>query len=433
VADVGVTVTGPGAVVPGGAYSINSKLANNGVVVALTAQMTVDVSGGSTVTGVNDAACSFTATTVTCNYSGFGPGQVKNVAISLAAPVTLGTGGLATVTQHAHETALFDNVAIGPDGNPSNDDSTLTTQVYTSDVGVTLAGAQPAVTNGLDQGLTATIANLGSRTQAAMSLVVATGGKVDNDANAPLPANCSVSGLITNQTVTCAYSNVAGGTTQAPVRILVTTPLTGSSMSSTATKTQSVPEFGGSTANDTATVVTSLSTSAPCGTSCTQFVVKNGGTVSRTSPQGDITQTFSVPANATWTGGWVKVTLREINSTFTCGGAQCYSRTAESKSEPLNSTSTPDPNTPLRDEVTYLVNQVCGGNGYPSGCLPIYFLPTNTYVGDATLVPRCVNYGTGTFVASADPCVQQTTKLASNKVKHLVLYLRDISLPILGK
>ncbi len=434
VADVGVAVTGPASVVPGGAYINTVTLTNSGLVLALTADISYDVSGGSTITSVDDAACTHTATTMSCHYSNFMPGTSKTITVGLAAPGTgsLNADGYANVVQHAHEVALFDNVAS--DTNTGNDDSTLTTQVYTSDVGVSLAGTQPSVTNGADQLVDATIANLGTRRQAAMQLIVATGGTVDNGASAPLPPNCAVSGVVTNQTVTCSYSNVAGGAPSSSVRILIKTPSAGSSMTTTASKTQTVPEFGGSTSNDTATLVTPLSTTSPCGYDCAQGVLKQGASVTFKSSSGDIISTFAVPAKANWTGGYVKYTLRRITATFTCSGQPCYVGVPEVLAVPLDSTSTPDPATPLQSEISYLYNQVCGGNGGPAGCHRQHFLPTGVYSGDATPNPDCVTYGGATYnTGTVNNCVQLITKINNNQVKILSLFLKDISLPQLGK
>ena len=433
VADVGVTVTGPASVLPSGAYTNTVKLTNSGLVPALTSDITYDVSGGSTITGVSDSACTFTSTTMACHYTNLAPSTSKTVTVGLAAPGTgaFNADGYAAVAQHAHEVSLFDNLLS--DANGANDDSTLTTNVYTSDVGVSLAGTEPAVTNGLDQLVTATIANLGSRRQAAMQLKVVTGGTVDNNATLPLPANCAVSGLATNQTVTCNYSNVAGGSPASSVRILIKTALAGSSMTTTVSKTQTVPEFGGSASNDGASLVTPLSTSSPCGFNCMQAVVKQGSSITWNAPSGEIISKFSVPANANWTGGAVKVTLKKIPATFTCGGQPCHDAVPEVIAEPLNSTSTPDPASPLLSEVSYLFNQVCGGNG-SAQCHRQYFLMTGTYSGDAAPNPNCPTYGgatvnTGTF----NNCVQLVTKINNNQVKILSAFLRDISLPLLGK
>jgi hypothetical protein len=431
VADVGVTVTGPGAVVPGGAYTNTVKLTNSGLLPALTADIAYDVSGGSTITSVSDPACTHTATTMSCHYNNFARGS-KTIIVGLTAPTgPLNADGYATVVQHAHQTAFFDNLVS--DTNGANDDSVFNTQVYTSDVGVSLVGTEPAVTNGLDQLVTATVANLGTRRQAGIQLKVVTGGTVDNNATLPLPANCAVSGLATNQTVTCNYSNVAGGAPASSVRILIKTPAIGANMTSTASKTQTVGEFGGSTANDTATVVTPLSLTSPCGFNCMQAVVKQGSSITWNSPSGDIISKFAVPANANWTGGAVKVTLKRIPATFTCGGQPCYAGVPEVIAEPLNTTSTPDPASPLQSEISYLFNQVCGGNG-AAQCHKQYFLPTGVYSGDAAVNPDCPTYGgatvnTGTF----NNCVQLVTKINNNQVKILSAFLVDISLPLLGK
>jgi hypothetical protein len=436
VADVGVTVTGAGAVVPSGAYTNTVTLKNAGLVPALTANVSYDVSGGATITSVNDTACTFTATTMACSYGLFAPGTSHVVTVGLNAPGTgaLNADGYATVVQHAHENAVFDNLAS--DANRANDDSTLNTVVAISDVGVALSKAEPAVTNGLDQLVTATIANVGTRRQAAMSLKVVTGGTVDNNATLPLPGNCALSGLITNQTVTCNYSNVAGGAPASNVQILIKTPAIGSSMTTSASKTQTIGEFGGSVANDTASLSTPLSASTPCGYNCTQAVVKQGSSITWNSPSGDIIQTFSVPANANWTGGAVKVTLRRITATFTCGGLACYDGVPEILAEPLNTTSTPSPTSPLVSEVSYLFNQVCGGNGGPSGCHQQHYLLTGVYSGDAPVNPDCPSFGTATGpfnTGSFNNCRQFVQKINNNQVKITALFLRDISLPLLGK
>jgi hypothetical protein len=430
---MGVTVTGPARVVPGAAYTNTVTLANSGLVPALTSHVDYDVTGAA-ITGVNDPACTATASTFTCDYSLTAPGTNHVITVNLTATNVLNADGYASIVQHAHEFSTFDNVAS--DTNGGNDNSTLNTQALISDVGVSLTKAEPAVTNGLDQQVTATIANVGTRRQAAMSLKVVTGGTVDNNATYPLPANCSVSGLLTNQTVTCNYSNVAGGAPASSVGILIKTPATGSSMSTTASKTQTVAEFGGSSANDTASSSTSLSPSTPCGYECAQAVVKQGSSFTWSSPSGDIKQTFAVPANANWTGGYVKVTVRRITPTITCGGQPCYAGVPEVLAVPANETSTPVPTAPLVSTIDYLVNQVCGGVGGPAGCHQQHYLATGIYTGDAPVNPDCPSFGsaTGPFNTGAfNNCRQAVQKINNNQARITSLFLRDISLPILGK
>jgi hypothetical protein len=435
VADVGITLTGPAAVVPGGAYTVVQKTSNVGLTPALTVDTTFTVSGvpaGSTVTGTNDpTSCTTTPTTVACHYgSGIGTNSSKSVTINLTAPTSLNSSGYAAVTHSAHESAVFDNLLS--DTNGANDNATQSNEVYTSDLGVTLTGDEPGVTNGLDQGLHWDGQNVGTRTQPSISWVLKTGGVVDNDANNPLPAGCTISGT-SNQTVTCTQSNVASGGTFSAY-VLVKTPAIGTSMTSTAQQTPAIPEFGGSSANNTASVVTTLSPISPCGFNCMQAVVKQGQSITWNAPTGDLVETLAVPANANWTGGAVKVTLRRITPTITCSGQACYPVVPEYLAVPRNTTSTPDPASPLVATSDYLFNQVCGGNGVPSGCHRQHFLATGIYTGDAPPNPDCPSAGTTSFnTGSFNNCAQQYLKINNNKLRVVSLFLRDISLPIISK
>jgi hypothetical protein len=422
-------------VVPGGTYTVFQVVKNRGTVPTVTIDTTFAASGvpaGSTVIGVSDPArCTFAAASVSCHYGTVLPTATRTVGINLRAPTTLNANGFAALNHNAHVTAVFNN--LGTDQVAANDNAVLLSQAYISDVGVALSGDQPGVTNGLDQGVHWTGQNVGTRTQPTISWVLDTGGVVDNDANNPLPAGCTVSGGV-SQTVTCAQSNVpSGGTFSAYV--LVKTPATGTSMTSSAHQVLGIAEFGGSSANDTASLVTSLNPVSPCGYECMQAVVKQGDTITWNSPSGDLDITFTIPDGADWTGGAARVTLRRISPTFTCGGHPCAPPVPEILAQPNDTESTPDPATAFQAEATYDVPGVCVfGGDRGTQCSPQHFLATGVYSGDAALNPRCPSYGMAVFNTGAlNNCVQQVTALSANSERILSLFLRDISLPILSR
>ncbi|MHB8465009.1 MAG: hypothetical protein ACYDH6_15780 [Acidimicrobiales bacterium] len=295
------------------------------------------------------------------------------------------------------------------------------------DVGVAITGPQTAVTNGLDALIKATLHNDGIIAPSA-TMTVATGGKVDP--LLPLPSNCHVT-TGTTDSVNCSYTAVAG--TEPTVSIAVTTPATGSSMTSTATETPTLPNVVLGDTDTTATWTTTLSTSSPCGTSCTQAFVPNGGSVQRSA--NGTAQKFSVPANATWTGGGVLVTLDEVNTTsrgITCAESPCGTTAAEAKFQPANSSATPDPTHPLIDVVKYNAEEPCSGDGEGgdegSSCPPIYFLPSGQTTGNATQVVHCTTYGTTSTVASTDPCLNNASGTPSS-VSYQIVLLKDIIFP----
>jgi hypothetical protein len=307
-----------------------------------------------------------------------------------------------------------------------------------SDIGVAMTSAQSTVTPGKDAFLTAHIYNDGNVGQLSAQMVVNTGGKLDaNYTTDPSFKNgtCSRSAsqsTLTSDTVVCNYGALAPGASEPSVTIAVVTPTGKTSMTSVAseagTPDSTVPLPEPTPDNDeSATVVTTLSTNS--GTAA----LSDGQSLTFQSADGNETTTFSVPQHGT-NGGEVIVQLDEQNTTvdqITCGGGTCYAPAAEAKWTQVGGTP-PTTTNPFTTTVKYNnVKQVCNGLGGPSGCQPIFFLPTGQTTGDAKPIPLCTNYTptNTTPLASSDPCVYELTKV-NGIVTYFLAELTDQIVPI---
>jgi hypothetical protein len=278
-------------------------------------------------------------------------------------------------------------------------------------------------------------------------LKVETGGRIDTAAPA-IPLNCTKDGSGSTDVVTCTWdgfllsSNPQGG----DFDLFVKTPAApATSMTSTATISGTlagVPLVDDSSDN-TATVVTALSPTAPCGTACTQGFVPNGGSISRTSSDGTIAQTLTVPSgpSASWTGGGLYVTLEEKSTAgFTCGSATqlCSPQMAHSRFRSLSGNSPSSTQAAVKEAVTYIIKNVCNGAGNP-GCFPLFYTITGQLSGIAPQQPGCPQSTAGNvFDTSGNPdipCLVAAVKgtvlsePASNSVTYTTAMRRDPGLP----
>lgn len=314
-----------------------------------------------------------------------------------------------------------------------------------TNVGVTMTGAFTGVTNGLNQVLSvhAYATNVGN--PLSVTLTLNTGGRVTAQGQVPLPANCTNNTSGSADVVTCTWDGFLLSQTPqgGDFKVVVKTPAApATSMTSTATISGTlgtVPLVDDSSDN-TATVITTLSTLAPCGGTCTQGFVPNGGSISRTSADGTIIQKLSVPANANWTGGGMYVTLDERSTAaFTCAGQPCSPQMGEALFTPFNPGAQPKATDPaIKEEISYAIQNVCNGTGN-STCFPLYYTVTGQNAGVAPQAPSCPQPAGGVIYDTSGnpliPCVAATLKgtisslPASNSVTYIVAMLKDIGLP----
>jgi hypothetical protein len=319
-----------------------------------------------------------------------------------------------------------------------------------TNVGVTMTGAYAGVTNGLDQVLKvhAYATNVGN--PLAVTLTLDTGGRVDTQGPA-IPANCTNNGTGSSDVITCTWDGFLLSQTPqgGDFSVAVKTPAApASSMTSTATiaGTLGAVPLVDDPSDNTATVVTALSATAPCGGSCTQGFVPQGGSISRTSPDGTISQTFSVPASANWTGGGEYVTLKERSTTgFNCGGQTCNSQMAEALFTPFNPSATPTAaDLALKEVLTYQIPKICfedesHGETEVMTCSPLYYTVTGQNSGTAPKAPSCPQSTAGdlhdTSSSPSIPCVAavtpgpETLREATSSATYTVALLKDIGLP----
>ena len=311
-----------------------------------------------------------------------------------------------------------------------------------SDVGVSLQVAQATlnsvgqtvitwqnaatITPGKNTLLRAQFYNDGTIPQLSATLTVDAGGKLA--AGFAIPG-CTVSAGLTDDTVSCNYGTVMPGQAEPFVYIAVAT---GTAPSVTSIATQTATPDGLATVapdgDETATATTTVLANSGFA------FLTDGQSVSFTSTDGEVSETFALPAGATGGTGGVFVQLSEVSSAgTTCGGAACYA--AEAKASFVQVGGSPvQASNPFTDAITYNnAKQTCNGLGGGSGCNPIYFLPTGVTAGAATQVPKCSTYGTngaGTPNASSDPCVYDLTHTTSGVTTYGIALLSDPGFPI---
>jgi hypothetical protein len=321
----------------------------------------------------------------------------------------------------------------GADILPPVSDTGLTLQVAqatVSSTGATSITWQNAATinPGKDTLVRAQFFNDGTIGQLSATMTINAGGKLDS--GFPVAAPCTVTSGSTSDTVTCSYGSVASGQSEPWVYLAVAT---GSATSITTTASETaVPDGLASIASDNDESGSVLTTVTPSGFA----FLTDGQSTSFTSTDGEVTETFALPAGATGGTGGVFVQLSEGNSAgTTCGGTStCYGPEAKASFVQVGGTPVQASN-PFTDAVTYnKVKQTCNGLGGPSGCNPIYYLPTGTVAGAATKVPLCSTYApnSGTPNASSDPCVYSLTRSGSGSsiVTYGIALLSDPIFPI---
>ena len=267
--------------------------------------------------------------------------------------------------------------------------------------------------------------NDGTVGQLSATLTIHVGGKLDP--GFPVAAPCTVTAGSTSDTVTCSYGSVAAGQSEPWVYLAVATG-TATSITTTASET-AVPDGLASIAADndeTGSVLTSVTSSGFA-------FLTDGQSLTFNSADGNVTETFSVPAGAT-NGGGVFVHLYEGDgSTSTCGtSGPCYTPMAKADFVQVGGTAAVASN-PFTDIVGYPnVKQTCNGLGGGSGCNPIYYLATGITAGAAVQVPKCSTYapGGGTPYASSDPCIYTLTHVGAGASTYSIALLKDIGFPI---
>ena len=310
-----------------------------------------------------------------------------------------------------------------------------------SDTGVTLQVAQAtlsstgatnitwqsaaSINSAKDTLIRAQFFNDGTLPQLSAVMTINAGGKLDPGFT--VDPGCSVSPGATSDTVTCSYGTVLGGQSEPFVYLAVQTgsaSTINSSASETATPDGLVSLL--SDGDETGSVTTTVSNSG-------YAFLTDGQSLSFTSTDGNVTETFSVPTGGT-NGGGVFVHLYEGDgSTSTCGGTTaCYGSMAKADFAQVGGTPAVASN-PFTDTIGYPnVKQTCNGLGGGSGCNPIYYLTTGVSSGPATLVPKCSTYSAsgGTPNASSDPCIYTLAHTGSGSTTYYIALLDDIGFPI---
>jgi hypothetical protein len=306
------------------------------------------------------------------------------------------------------------------------------TLASTGDVTIAWNTSSATVTPGKDTLVRAQFFNNGSVPTISSTMTVNTGGRIDTayaDPSYAIGGPCSVNTSGATDVVTCNYGYTAAGGNQPYVYLAIKTATAAvtTTGSETAVSSSLVPiDYD----NDDSGSVTST----PVANSGFAFLT-DGQSVSFTSTDGKVAETFRLPAGATNGGGFF-VQLKETSSAGqTCGGGSCYPVEAAADFLQVGGTTTPTKANPLTMSVTYLtLKQSCNGLGGPSGCAPLYSLPTGVTTGPTTQVPNCTTYApnTGTPYASNDPCIYSLTKTTQGIVTYAIALLKDVSFPVIG-
>jgi hypothetical protein len=317
----------------------------------------------------------------------------------------------------------------GADILPPVSDTGLTLQVAqatltsTGATAITWQGAA-TINPAKDTLIRAQFFNDGTLPQLSATLTINAGGKLDPGFTVAGP--CTVSPGATSDTVTCSYGTVSGGQAEPFVYLAVQTG-SASTITSTASET-AIPDglvSIGSDGDETGSVTTTVVDSG-------YAFLTDGQSASFTSADGNVTETFTVPAGAT-NGGGVFVHLHEGDgSTSTCGDGSCYTPMAVADFVQVGGTPVQASN-PFTDAVGYPnVKQTCNGLGAGSGCNPIFYQATGVAAGTATQVPKCTTYapGGGMPFASSDPCIYGLSHVGNASTTYFIALLKDINFPI---
>lgn len=267
--------------------------------------------------------------------------------------------------------------------------------------------------------------NDGTLPQLSATLTINAGGKLDPGFT--VDPGCSVTPGATSDTVTCSYGTVMGGQSEPFVNLAVQTA-SATSITSTASET-AVPDGLVSVLSDgdeTGSVTTTVLNSG-------YAFLTDGQSLTFNSTDGNVTETFSVPAGGTHGGGLFVHLYEGDGSTSTCGGTtSCYTPMARADFVQVGGTA-PVASNPFTDIVGYPnVKQTCNGLGGGSGCNPIYYLSTGIAAGAAVLVPKCTTYAAsgGTPNASSDPCIYTLSHVGSGSTTYYIALLTDPGFPI---
>jgi len=249
--------------------------------------------------------------------------------------------------------------------------------------------------------------------QSGVTLTIATGGVVDSAL--ALPAGCVADSG--NTSVTCSNISVFTGETK-QFDVAATTPATGSSITSTATVTGA--NGSGNSASTTTTLSANAQAFVPQGHALTFDNVTQSGT-------------FQVPQGS---APGIFLTLDEADITGTlCGATPCAPKAAEALFPSSGTYQATDPNHPLIWSLGYKAKQSCNGRGFPSGCLPLYWIGSGQ--STAQQIAPCPTYATNRanparMTDPNVPCINFVTKTTQGLVTYEVALLKDIVIPIVS-
>jgi hypothetical protein len=400
--DVAAAISAPTSAA--GLFAATGKITNTGAL-GQPAGSTVSftLTGGS-VSAV-PAGCVISGSGAVCTAGSLNPGASQSFTLTEAP-----AAGSTNVQTVVRSQAAFVEISVPPP-NPNDDTATANTSVlYKLDV--TLTNNPSNVLLGNDTLLSAKVTNNGVP-QSGVTLTITTGGTADPAL--ALPAGCASANGGAN--VVC--SNVALSTGQTKqFDVAVTSPTSGSSMTSTATAT------GANGSTGSASVSTTLSANA-------QAFVPQGHSLSYSSSA--VNDTFSVPQGA---APGIFLTLRQADITGTmCGTSPCNSIAAEAVFPSNGTYQATDPNHPLIFRVAYTFKQTCNGIGTPSGCNAVYWIGSGSTT--AQQVQPCPTYSQTREQAArmADPntpCLNFVNKTTQGLVTYSIALLKDISIPIIS-
>jgi hypothetical protein len=294
---------------------------------------------------------------------------------------------------------------------PASDDTvTKTTKIYSLAVGI--VSNPSTVLAGSDTLLSGTVKNTGFD-QTGIKLTIDTGSTVDPAI--ALPANCTVD--TGNAIVTCNNISLLNGQT-AQVDVAATTPpTTGQTVTSTATGAGAYGS-GGTAGTETHTDAT------------TAAFVPHGHSLSFSNA--NQSSTFQVPDGSA-PGLVVATSEGALDPGTKCGASDCDPHPAQAIFPGTGTYSGNDPNHPFIWNITWNIKQSCAGKGFPSGCLPLYWIGSGQTI--AQPVQNCPSYATNHAnpAVMSDPNVPCLNFLSKSPQGGIVTYqvalLKDIQIP----
>ncbi len=258
-ADVAVTVSGPASATAGSNVSYTLGVRNNGPATASNVVLSDPAPAGLTLVSVNGSGC----TSLPCTFPELVAGDVRTVTATFAV-----SSGFDTTTSISNVASVTSSVA---DSTPSNNSATATTPV-TSNVDLSLQMTGPSiVARGSNVTYAITLSNAGPSTAHSVSIADATPAGLTFVSNT---GDCTTAFPCTFATLAPGQTKQITATFAVPVDYAGASPIV-----DTATVTST--DVDTSSANNSATVSTTVSDAADVAVSQTgPAIVQAGGTVS---------------------------------------------------------------------------------------------------------------------------------------------------------